>query len=234
MTLHLGILQTDSVLAQFQPEHGDYPQMFSDLFDGLGTDLRFTNYDVQRSCPPDIVCDAYVITGSRNSVYEDLPWIKELVSYLRNVLYMEKKIIGVCFGHQLMAHYFGGRVAPAEAGWAVGVHRSSVVAEQAWMADGGVDVALLSSHKDQVTELPDDAHTYLSNDFCPIAGFTVGDQIITVQGHPEFGKGYAKDLMDMRQEMLGKETYQCGLASLDEPTNEQVMARWLLDFVIKP
>jgi GMP synthase-like glutamine amidotransferase len=232
MALHLGILQTDSVLQEFQPNHGDYPQMFTNLFEGLGADLRFTTYNVQQSCPPDIVCDAYLITGSRHSVYEELPWIQALVRYLREVLELRKKVIGVCFGHQLMAHYFGGRVASAEAGWAVGVHRSRVLEEQVWMADGARDVALLSSHKDQVIELPTDAQAYLSNDFCPFAGFTVADQVITVQGHPEFHKSYAKVLMDMRQEILGQETYQCGIKSLDQPTDEQVMARWLLDFVM--
>ena len=148
--MHIGILQTDHVLDQFQGEFGNYPSMFQDLLRSVREDLTFTVYDVQAAIPSEIVCDAYLITGSRHSVYDDFPWIQALVDYLKEVLASEKKILGICFGHQLMAHYFGGCVGPADAGWAVGVHTSAITREPTWMGAAPAQVNLVSSHKDQV------------------------------------------------------------------------------------
>ena len=231
MALHLGILQTDHVRAEFQAEHGDYTDMFHRLFSAVDAEVTFTDYDVQRALPQSIDCDAYVITGSKDSVYEDLPWLPGLVKFLEQVLSEGKKIIGVCFGHQLVAHYFGGRVAAAEQGWGVGVHTARVLQSYDWMQPAGEAVSLLCSHKDQVMALPEGAQLYLSSEFCPLAGFTIGDQVITVQGHPEFEKPYSSALMDMRQDLLGEAVYQQGKRSLTQPTDEQNFARWLLSFV---
>jgi len=228
--MHIGILQTDKVLPNFQAEHGDLPDMFQALFGQLEAHHSYTVYDAQSSLPNDIDCAAYIITGSKCSVYDDSAWIRELAEFVAKILAAGRKIIGVCFGHQLMAHFFGGKVVPAAAGWAVGVHTSFVVEHNAWMNNAETQVALLSSHKDQVESLPEGATTYLSNDFCPIGGFTVGSQIITVQGHPEFSKGYAHELMTMRQSILGEKVFQAGVASLSQPTDELLVAQWLLAF----
>lgn len=239
MTLHIGILQTDHVLDELQATHGDYPSMFRVMFDEAASDVTYTNYDVVAGgMPANVVCDAYVITGSRHSVYDPLPWIGSLVKFISQALDAGRKVVGVCFGHQLMAHYFGGRVAPAASGWAVGVHRSQWIgSSRGWLdrpqgqSDQAPSLALLSSHKDQVQELPDDAVLYLTNQSCPIAGFTIGDQVITVQGHPEFRKNYARDLLNLRREMLGDSLVSAGLKSLQVATDEVSMARCFVNFL---
>ena len=230
MSLRIGILQTDSVLPQFQAEHGNYPSMFEALFKGVNATLEFTTYDVQKAVPTVVDCDAYLITGSRHSVYEELAWIGQLAAFVERTLAADRKIMGICFGHQLMAHFFGGHVAAHDEGWAVGVHHSQVVAQQPWMPDTQDSFALLSSHQDQVQALPAGGEVYLSNDFCRIAGYTVGDQVITVQSHPEFSANYARTLLDHRRELYGEALYGRSIASLDEPTSEREIARWLLAF----
>ena len=122
------ILRTDSVLEQFQPEHGDYPDMFTALLQDVDPELEISAVDVRLGSPVQVEHDAYLITGSRHSVYDELVWIQPLVSFLQRVLAADKKVIGICFGHQLMAHYFGGEVTPAQGGWAVGAHTSTLVA----------------------------------------------------------------------------------------------------------
>ena len=231
MTLHLGILQTDSVLAPLQAEHGDYPAMFARLFKEMGAGIMLSIFDVQRSLPHDDSCDAYLITGSRHSVYDDLPWIRNLAGFVRDALARERKILGVCFGHQLMAHFFGGEVAPAADGWAVGVHRSRVISQPAWMQPAPHAFRLLSSHKDQVQRLPPHAELFATSDFCPLGGFTVGDKVMTVQGHPEFNKAYARELMTLRREMLGEQVYERGIQSLAVDTDERLLSRWMLNFL---
>ena len=66
---------------------------------------------------------------------------------------------------------------------------------------------------------------------CPNAGFTIGDQVLTLQGHPEFSKGYSAALMEKREELLGAEVYGRGMASLTEATHEQIVASWILNFL---
>ena len=228
----VGILRTDAVLENFQDAHGDYPKMFRDLLLSVDPDLDIVDYDARVAVPPQVDCDAYVITGSRHSVYDALPWISELADFLGRARAAGAKLLGICFGHQLLAHFFGGEVRPAEAGWAVGVHASRVLKSQPWMAGAPRQAfALLSSHKDQVVKLPDGAELYAGNDFCPLAGYVIGDEVMTVQGHPEFAKAYSRDLMAYREEILGPQTYAAGLASLDEEIHPGVFARWMVDFI---
>lgn len=230
MSLHIGILQTDSVLEHLQGEYGDYPKMFMDLFSSVDPEARFTNYVVQDTMPKTVECDAYIVTGSRLSVYDDEPWIFALAEFIAEALNQNKKLIGICFGHQLMAHFFGGVVAPADAGWAVGVHTSQVESRP-WMSAGVENLSLLSSHKDQVRQLPENADLFATNAFCPIAGFTMADQVITIQGHPEFNKNYAQALMTHRQAILGEQVFSKGLSSLTTPIDSQTFAQLALAFV---
>ncbi len=231
MALRLGILQTDSVRPEFQPAHGDYPAMFESLFTTVDPSLEFVNYPVQERAPQAIECDAYVITGSRHSVYDDLPWIPPLVDFVREALAAGRQVIGICFGHQLMAHFFGGSVAPASVGWAVGVHRSRIVHAAPWLPQEISEFGILSSHQDQVVELPREAVLYATNEFCPIGGFRIEDQVVTVQGHPEFAVGYAADLLHQRREQLGEDVFSRGVQSLGDEIHGVTVARWLLDFV---
>ncbi len=233
------ILRTDEVLAEFQPEFGDYPQMFARVLRQVEPALQLDVVDARKQLPGSVESDAYLITGSRHSVYEPLPWIGPLVEFLQQVLDAGKKIIGICFGHQLMAHFFGGAVGPAPQGWGVGVQVSNVCQRKAWMSGGYVSaqtdrLGLLSSHKDQVLEVPAQAEVYLSSDFCPVAGFTLGSQVITVQGHPEFSREYAGALMTRRREMLGERTYREGMNSLSEAVDPDTAVGWMLNFLQLP
>lgn len=229
--MRIAILQTDHVLDQFQAEFGDYPAMFEAVLGAGQNQIEFVSYDVQVATPKTIDCDAYLITGSRHSVYDDLPWIGELVEFLRQVLAQHKKILGVCFGHQLMAHFFGGEVGPAEGGWAVGVHASQVIREEAWMSGTKRTLRLISSHKDQVHRIPENAEIYATNAFCPVAGFTIQDKVWTIQGHPEFLPDYSEALMGFRRETIGESVYQSGVKSLAEPIDAMTVGEWMRNFV---
>jgi len=238
--MHIGILRTDAVLEQFQPLHGDYPAMFKAVLGNphalpaalQGRSPRFSVFSAHEGeLPVPDQCDAYVITGSRHSVYDDLPWLPPLVGFLGAALAAERKVIGICFGHQLVAHFFGGETRPAPVGWCVGVHETRVVAAQPWMQPARSHFGLLSSHRDQVVRLPAGAVPFAASARCPEAGFVIGEQVLTFQGHPEFTKPYAADLMRARAAVLGSELFAEGIASLAYETDATLIARWILNFI---
>lgn len=232
--MHLGILQADSVMEQFRAEYGNYAGMFERILTVAHAPVRFSSYVVQDGELPAIdACDAYLITGSRHSVYDDLPWIRDLVAFVDAALQANRKIIGICFGHQLIAHYFGGETRAADQGWGVGVKISRIDNRESWMQPPLSEFALLCSHKDQVVKLPDGATRFATSEFCPCAGFVWNDLVLTFQGHPEFTKSYSAALMEMRNEVLGPEIFSGGMASLDEDTHEDAIARWILNFLVK-
>jgi len=234
--MKVGILQADVLREELQPTFGQYSRMFESVLGSAAHDrghsAAFHVYDVRFNEYPRAVddCDGYIITGSRHSVYDDLTWIQTLRDYVRTLHQERKRLVGICFGHQLIAHALGGETLPARGGWAVGVHRMKVVARHGSMTPPQNAVSLLSSHKDQVAALPPHARLLGTTDFCPKASFALGDHILTFQGHPEFSKPYAEALMRARETLIG-DAFAPGIASLAEATDEAVVARWIVNFI---
>lgn len=232
--LTLGILKVDSVREPFVGRHGDYPAMFRALFMAAASGaIAFRDYDVQAGELPARVdeVDAWVITGSRDSVYDDLLWIRRLEDFVRAVHDARHPLVGICFGHQLVARALGGETRAAEQGWGVGVHASRIVSPRPWLPAGAERFAILCSHKDQVTRLPESAELLATSEFCPIGAFTVGEHLLCFQGHPEFTAPYARELMDFRRELLGEAVHGAGIASLAQPVDSVRVGQWILSFV---
>jgi GMP synthase-like glutamine amidotransferase len=233
--MRIGILKTDSVREEFQHEFGDYPAMFRAVLMASADDvpIEFRDYDVQRGEYPASIdeCDAYLITGSRESVYDDQQWIHRLAQFVQELDAARHTLVGICFGHQLIAHVLGGETRAAETGWAVGVQETQVLSPAEWMLPYRERFGLLSSHKDQVVRLPERAEVFASTPFCPNSGFTIGDHILTFQGHPEFSKGYSRALIELRRELLGEPGYSSGVESLGRPVHQSMVGRWIINFI---
>lgn len=232
--MKIGILKTDAVRPEWVPTYGEYPDMFEQLFRRVDPGLTFETWDVEQGELPTNIdgVSGFVITGSKSSAYDDKPWIRSLEALIRQYHAEKRKLIGICFGHQLIAQALGGVVDKSPKGWGVGVHRYDV-ADPALVADGaGSELCLIASHQDQVMRAPEDAQVIASNSHCEIAGLRIGQNVLTFQGHPEFIPAYSREIMQFRRPMIGDERVATGLASLEtvEQQGERV-ARWLLDFL---
>lgn len=230
----IGILQADPVYPELRERFGNYPAMFRVLLDRVGYEPppEFVTFDVENGEYPASLeaCDGYLITGSKAGANDDAAWIRRLEAFV--VACHEERIplVGICFGHQLIAKALGGKVETTASGWGVGVHSHRIVAQAPFMSPPCRALSLLVSHRDQVVELPDGAELLASSDFCPIAMYRVGNHIYAQQSHPEFVREYARGMLERRREILGEARYREGIDSLTRETNEELVARWILNF----
>lgn len=187
--MHIGILQCGQSPAQLKDELGDYPDMFVRLLDGRG--FRFTTWHVEGMEFPGDVHDAdgWLLTGSRHGAYEDHAFIPPLEDFIRRAFTEAVPMVGICFGHQIIAQALGGTVVKHPAGWAVGAQDYDF---------GGRQVVLNAWHQDQVVTIPPEAEVAGSNDFCRNAALVYGDRAFTVQAHPEFEDAFVRGLMETR------------------------------------
>lgn len=231
--MKLGILRTDAVRPELKPEYGEYPDMFIALLRHLDPNLEYAVYDVELGqYPVDIdEVDAYLITGSKSSVYEDKPWIIELMEFVRALNRRHKKLLGFCFGHQLVAQALGGKTERSAKGWGVGLHTHRFTTVPSWHDQGDVDLNILVSHQDQVVAVPDSARVLAGSEFCENAVCQIGDHILTFQGHPEFVPEYSRELLSIRRERIGEEAYAAGVSSLSGIAQGQRVGSWVLNFL---
>ncbi len=225
----LGILQAGRV-PPVLAHHGEYAEMFRALFCQASRDLEVRRYESTRGehpASPD-ECDAWVISGSPHGVHDDLDWLAELEAFVRKLLGSERKVLGVCFGHQLIAKVAGGEVERASCGWNIGV---ITYLNEASPECGPGSLRLIASHQDQVTRMPEGAKLWLSATTCPIAGFSLGTHAITVQAHPEFTPDFASALYVVRRRALGEEPCRRALESLNGTLDSLETAETLIRFI---
>lgn len=187
--MRIGILQCGQSPAQLKQSLGDYPDMFMRLLDRRGFD--FITWHVEVMAFPDDIHDAdgWLLTGSRHGAYEDHAFIPPLEDFIRRAHDAGVPMVGICFGHQIIAQALGGTVVKNPGGWAVGAQDYDF---------GGRPVTLNAWHQDQVVALPPGAQVAGRNAFCENAALIYGDRAFTVQAHPEFRDDFIQGLMDTR------------------------------------
>ncbi len=198
--MKIGILVTGHPAPKLAPKYGEYNKLFEKLL--AGQDLEFEAFfSVDDEAPdPNNVCDGYLVTGSGRNVTENAPWMGTLSDWLAKT-YGQKPIVGVCFGHQILAHALGGRVDVSGCGWTVGVTPYQRV-------DGGEDFTASAWHQYEVAEAPTDARAFIETDTCRYAGLTYGDKALSYQMHPEFDDTYLAELYEDYSYVLSAEARQ--------------------------
>ena len=231
--MNLGLLGCDDVPERFRQFGGTYREMFEALLRPHVPGLRLRWYDVHQGELPQSVdaCDAWLCTGSRYSVYENRDWITALKTFVRDLNRARSTYVGICFGHQMLAEALGGKVERADVGWGVGVHGMTVVQPEAWMQPAQPHCRLQYMHADQVVRMPPESTLLAAAEHCPVAMFRVGETMLGIEGHPEFPAPYVEALVRDRRERIGPERADTALESVNEPTQHDLVARWIGNFL---
>ncbi|WP_133130274.1 glutamine amidotransferase-related protein [Legionella yabuuchiae] len=229
----IGIIQCDEVGKELKMVHGDYPEMFTMFLEHHAPRFNYRVYQAFKGVLPNQLheCDAYLITGSRFGVNDGFAWIGDLERFVQESCVNQKKIVGICFGHQLIAKALGGKVVTSRKGWGVGVSANTILMKKAWMLPEFQEINLLVSHQDQVVELPKGFEVIAFNEHCPIYMTQLENHFLTIQGHPEFSKTYTKALIEKRKTVLA-DAYAPGLTSLELDVHNTIVSRWVINFLL--
>jgi GMP synthase-like glutamine amidotransferase len=232
--MQVTIIETGRAPGRLSEVYPRYPDMFVRLLGEADAGLGF---DVVRlvdgeALPDAAACEAVVITGSPAGVYDQTPWMDPLRDFVRGAFAAKTPMVGVCFGHQIIADAMGGDVRKSDKGWGVGRHTYEVLAHRPWMAGAGSAVSLAVSHQDQVITPPAGAvtlarsahtdHAILEYEAAPV---------MSVQGHPEFGDEFVAALYAARRGRLSDEQVDGAIASLAAPHDNALVGRWMARFL---
>ncbi len=210
---------------------GTYPEMFRRL---LGEDRHdYVVFDVEHGELPARAdqCPAYLITGSASDAYGAAEWISDLKQFL-NAAKGRTALVGICFGHQVMAEAFGGKVEKSPKGWGMGNHTYDVVRAEPW-AGPEKRITLAASHQDQVVRLPPACEVVAGNPFTPFGFLAYIDQpAISLQLHPEFERDFAAALIEKRRGRgMSDVEADHAIASLQQATDCDLVAGWINRFI---
>lgn len=232
--MKIGILNAINSLTSRVNWQGTPTEAYIRFLESGDADFSYVGYDVALAEFPKSIdaCDGYVITGSPNGVYDDAPWITELMQFIRDCYAADKKLVGICFGHQILAHALGGHTEKSEKGWGLGLKRFAVVAQKPWMTEPAGDFDLYFVHQDQVQQLPAEAELLGGNDFCPNAMFVLGNQVLGVQGHPEFTKPIMEDILAGKVGNVTEDVVKTAVSSVQNGTpDNNIFAHWIVNFL---
>lgn len=231
--LKLCILDNDNLDPVVVDTYVSYGAMTEQMFAAAGTRWTFDRFNTTRGEYPDSfdTYDAVLLTGSRADSFSDVPWVRELRVRVTELLRQRKTLLGICFGHQLIAHCLGAEVGRAPKGWAMGRMTYDWCGPEPLNAASPSTLSMLASHQDQVLSIPAGATLLARSDFCPVAAYRVDDHVMCVQPHPEFVEAYTAYLLETRRALVGESVHAAGTASLGSGHDGLDVARYMQAFV---
>lgn len=233
--MRIGILQCDDVRSSLSTEFGEYPEMIANQLATIDETFTFQTYKAhQGQLPEDVdVCDAYILTGSRYTVFDtDALWMNGLSDFIVRLHKANIKTIGICFGYRLLAEVMGCKIERTEAGWLIGVHQATVEVEMPFMQPPAKTFQLAMLSEDQVQTLGENVTVLATSPKCPKMMLQFGENMLGIQGRPEFSVPFAKRLLTLRQDSFPSRRFAKGIASFTQcqPDN-QLIFNWFANFI---
>ncbi|MCZ4346802.1 type 1 glutamine amidotransferase [Devosia neptuniae] len=234
--MKLTIIQTGEVPAPLRSRFVPYRQMFEAMFDRTGQGFEYQTINIADGEPfPHLDrLEGVVITGSAAGVYDKLAWLDPLRDFIRKGYQQRTPMLGVCFGHQIMADALGGEVRKSHKGWGLGRHTYAVTERPRYMQAAPASLAIACSHQDQVITPPANAEVILASAFTPNAGLAYGNgAALSLQPHPEFDDAYTVALAELRRGNVPDELVDTAVSSIATPSDSAQTADYIARFFKK-
>lgn len=230
------VIETGQIPEELTQDFGDYYDQFRELLADDDVEMSVCRIVSGETLPAPDAYDAYLITGSKHGVYEDIPWIPALESFIREGIALNKKFVGICFGHQILAQAMGGKVIKSPKGWGLGPHRYEILDNT--LLDGeNASFSINAVHQDQVVEQPANTKVLARSEFCEYAALAYGDgtapTALSFQAHPEFAKDYTSALLKARRgSAMPEDVVDDALSSMEAAALDRARAaNWILKFI---
>ncbi|KAF2861842.1 class I glutamine amidotransferase-like protein [Piedraia hortae CBS 480.64] len=241
-TLKVAILEADTPHQLLQARWPNYTKLFSELFEAAAgklsppPELEFSRYDVVNGTeyPNPDNFDAVLITGSRHNAHDKDPWILNLINAAEKVLaHPTTRLVGICFGHQIVARALGSETGPCRHGWEVSVLPFDL-SEKGREIFGSNTLAVHQMHRDIVYSLPPGVQSLGRSPTCDFQGMYKPNRVVTVQGHPEFKQEFVETVIRVRHEngILDDQVYEDAMRRVGQPHDGVRIAEVLLKFML--
>lgn len=247
----VAIIEADTPIPAVVSELGTYGTIFTNLLVAAGLSQETTQYSVHHvvehpeNLPnledPADPLDAVLISGSKHNSYEDIDWINQLAAFVNAALAKGVRVVGICFGHQVVARALGAKVGVNPKGWEIaavpitltekGQEVFAELADTAAAADGTINI--MQMHRDIVFEVPEGTELLAYTDVCRVQGFYKRGAIWTVQGHPEFTDFIEKSLITLRRDAgaIDPELAADGLKRAHDRNDGPAIAKSIVRFI---
>ncbi|KAK0311520.1 hypothetical protein LTR01_003516 [Friedmanniomyces endolithicus] len=246
--LRIAILECDTPIGKTKAKYGGYGNVFKALLEagaehldqkdgGTKPELELTYYDVvdAQTYPRLEDVDAVLLTGSRHNSFDPDPWILRLVAFTKALLAQTRvRIIGVCFGHQIIGRAMDVKVDRSDRGWEVSVTPMRLTGKGRELF-GVQELEIHQMHHDIVYTDPPSVTSLGDSDRCDVQGMYIKDRLITVQGHPEFTGDIVEELLEKRHEsgIFTDAVYEDGMARVRKPHDGVAVGAAFLRFVME-
>jgi len=224
------IIKTGDTLPDVSARRGDFDQWIRDglALSEIPVDTVCVFRDEPLPSPKSV--SAVVVTGSSAMVSERDGWSERTAAWLADAVASGTWILGICFGHQLLAHSLGGRVGPNPRGRQIGTIALQLHAEGDALLGGlPEEIVVQASHLEVVLEFPKTAIGLGKNAMDANAAFRVGERAWGVQFHPEFDADIMRGYIRGRGERIAEEggdPVALEAACRDSPHGGAVLARF--------
>ena len=196
-------------MASVAARRGHYPEIIREgIGDAWTGDVRVIDVRTDEALPAADAVAGIVVTGSSHSVTEQLPWMKRAGAYLRAASEDGVPVLGLCFGHQLIADAFGGKVLKNPRGREIGTVLLSLTepaATDPLFHGCARAMKIQATHVDSVVALPPDARLFGTTSLDPHAAYAIGDRVRCVQLHPELDADIIRAYVEARAALIQAE-----------------------------
>ncbi|KAG8627676.1 hypothetical protein KVT40_003549 [Elsinoe batatas] len=249
-SLRIAVLECDTPVPAVAAQLGSYGAIFETMLNsgadllkqetGKEVQLEITKWDVvSKEEYPDLESvDAVLLTGSKHNSFDSDPWILRLVDFTKRVLYEQSrvKLIGICFGHQIIGRAMGAKVARSDKGWEVSVTPMQLTKKgEEVFGLGRGDMYIHQMHQDIVYEYPEGVEPLAHSPKCSTQGWYMKGKAITVQGHPEFNNFITSAILDVRHDLgvLKDDIYNDAMSRVGNKHDGIVASKAFLQFVLE-